>query len=170
MARTSPARRCTSGCDSAWPAPTRSPAFSPLARCSTISRWQCRPGAAAACVSGSRHWPMARCLKKHAPSAAASGWARAPICGLALPTSPALLLLDEPMAGMGDSTGMIALLDSLRNQLGIVLIEHDMHAVFQLADRISVLVSGRIIATGTAEQIRSDAQVRKAYLGDEAMA
>ncbi|MCW5236673.1 ABC transporter ATP-binding protein [Verminephrobacter eiseniae] len=90
--------------------------------------------------------------------------------GLALATSPALLLLDEPMAGMGDSTGMIALLDSLRNQLGIVLIEHDMHAVFQLADRISVLVSGRIIATGTAEQIRNDAQVRKAYLGDEAMA
>ncbi|KAB7585006.1 ABC transporter ATP-binding protein, partial [Verminephrobacter sp. Larva24] len=90
--------------------------------------------------------------------------------GLALATSPALLLLDEPMAGMGDSSGMIALLDSLRNQLGIVLIEHDMHAVFQLADRISVLVSGRIIATGTAEQIRRDAHVRKAYLGDEAMA
>ena len=92
--------------------------------------------------------------------------------GLALATLPKLLLLDEPMAGMGpdESARLIPLIRELRTQMGVVLIEHDMAAVFQLADRISVLVAGRIIATGTAEQIRNDAQVKQAYLGDEAAA
>jgi branched-chain amino acid transport system ATP-binding protein len=92
--------------------------------------------------------------------------------GLALATLPKLLLLDEPMAGMGpdESARLIPLIKNLRNEIGVVLIEHDMDAVFQLADRISVLVSGRIIATGTPEQIRNDTEVRKAYLGDEAIA
>lgn len=92
--------------------------------------------------------------------------------GLALATLPKLLLLDEPMAGMGpdESARLIPLIKALRNEVGVVLIEHDMGAVFQLADRISVLVAGRIIATGTPDQIRNDRDVKKAYLGDEVAA
>jgi branched-chain amino acid transport system ATP-binding protein len=92
--------------------------------------------------------------------------------GLALATRPKLLLLDEPMAGMGpdESARMIALIKSLRGDVTILLIEHDMDAVFQLADSISVLVAGRIIATGAPNQIRVDTEVRKAYLGDEVAA
>jgi branched-chain amino acid transport system ATP-binding protein len=87
---------------------------------------------------------------------------------MALATRPRLLLLDEPMAGMGieESQRMIALLDSLRRRQTIVLVEHDMDAVFRLADRISVLVYGRVIATGTPEEIRRNEEVRQAYLGE----
>ena len=89
--------------------------------------------------------------------------------GLALATNARLLLLDEPMAGMGpeESLQMVELLGRLRQRVGVLLIEHDMDAVFRLADRISVLVNGAIIATGTPEQIRNDSEVRRAYLGDE---
>jgi branched-chain amino acid transport system ATP-binding protein len=89
---------------------------------------------------------------------------------LALATRPALLLLDEPMAGMGpdESAQMVKLVGSLRSDLTIVLVEHDMDAVFRLADRISVLVYGRLLATGTAEVIRTNDDVRRAYLGTDA--
>ena len=89
--------------------------------------------------------------------------------GLALATRPRLLLLDEPMAGMGadESERMVALLQSLRAELGMLLVEHDMDAVFRLADRISTLVAGRVIASGTPQQIREHPEVRRAYLGDE---
>ena len=92
--------------------------------------------------------------------------------GLALATNAKLLLLDEPMAGMGpeDSERMIALIQSLKGEHALLLIEHDMDAVFRLADRISVLVSGRVIATGVPDAIRSNAEVKRAYLGDEAAA
>jgi branched-chain amino acid transport system ATP-binding protein len=88
---------------------------------------------------------------------------------MALATRPRLLLLDEPMAGMGteESARMIALLTSLKQRHTIVLVEHDMDAVFKLADRISVLVYGRIIATDTPERIRANEMVRKAYLGED---
>jgi len=90
---------------------------------------------------------------------------------MALATKPRLLLLDEPMAGMGpeDSARMVALLQELKGQMSILLIEHDMEAVFALADRITVLVYGRNIATDTPENIRRNEQVRQAYLGDEAL-
>jgi branched-chain amino acid transport system ATP-binding protein len=89
--------------------------------------------------------------------------------GLALATSPKLMLLDEPMAGMGpdESERMVQLLQSLRGDTTLLLVEHDMDAVFRLADTISVLVSGQVIACGTAEQIKNDAAVKRAYLGDE---
>ena len=89
---------------------------------------------------------------------------------MALALSPRLLLLDEPMAGMGPegSRAMTALLAQLGHALPILLVEHDMDAVFALADRISVLVYGRIIATGSVEEIRRDPEVRRAYLGDAA--
>jgi len=89
---------------------------------------------------------------------------------IALATAPRLLLLDEPMAGMGieESRRMIALLASLKRRHTIILVEHDMDAVFRLADRISVLVYGRVIATDTPEKIRANEEVRRAYLGTEA--
>ena len=76
------------------------------------------------------------------------------------------------MAGMGpdESARMIALIASLRGDVTILLIEHDMDAVFRLADSVSVLVAGRIIATGAPPQIRANAEVKKAYLGDEVAA
>jgi branched-chain amino acid transport system ATP-binding protein len=88
---------------------------------------------------------------------------------MALATKPRLLLLDEPMAGMGieESQRMIALLASLKRRQTIILVEHDMDAVFRLADRISVLVYGRVIATGLPEEIRANPEVRTAYLGED---
>ena len=86
---------------------------------------------------------------------------------MALATQPRLLLLDEPMAGMGpdESARMVRLLRELKGRLTILLIEHDMEAVFALADRITVLVYGRVIASDTPEAIRANEEVRKAYLG-----
>jgi branched-chain amino acid transport system ATP-binding protein len=86
---------------------------------------------------------------------------------MALATRPRLLLLDEPMAGMGteEAARMLRILRDLKQELTIVLIEHDMEAVFALADRITVLVYGRVLATGTPAAIRADDEVRKAYLG-----
>jgi branched-chain amino acid transport system ATP-binding protein len=88
---------------------------------------------------------------------------------MALAGQPRMLLLDEPMAGMGpdESARMVALLRELKKEYTILLIEHDMEAVFALADRISVLVYGRVIATGRPEDIRANAEVRQAYLGDD---
>jgi branched-chain amino acid transport system ATP-binding protein len=88
---------------------------------------------------------------------------------IALATKPRLLLLDEPMAGMGpdESAGMIATLRALKREVTVLLVEHDMDAVFALADRITVLVYGRVIASGAPETIRADPQVRRAYLGDQ---
>jgi branched-chain amino acid transport system ATP-binding protein len=88
---------------------------------------------------------------------------------MALATKPRLLLLDEPMAGMGieESQRMIELLSRLKQSKTIILVEHDMDAVFRLADRISVLVYGRVIATGTPEAIRANPEVRAAYLGTD---
>ncbi len=91
---------------------------------------------------------------------------------VALAAGPRLLLLDEPLAGAGpeETERLIALLGGLRDQFGILLVEHDMQAVFALADRISVLVYGRIVVTGTAAEIRAHPEVRSAYLGEDAIA
>jgi branched-chain amino acid transport system ATP-binding protein len=88
---------------------------------------------------------------------------------VALALEPAAFLLDEPMAGMGadGALRLTAFLDSLRAQAPILLVEHDMDAVFALADRISVLAGGRIIASGSVADIRADPEVRRAYLGEE---
>ena len=88
---------------------------------------------------------------------------------VALATRPQLLLLDEPMAGLGvtESARMVKLLQELRREVSIVLVEHDMPAVFALADRISVLVYGRVIASGTPAEIRANDEVKRAYLGDQ---
>ena len=102
-------------------------------------------------------------------STLAHGEQRALEVGLALATQPRLVLLDEPMAGMGpeESQRMIALIGRLRGGVTVLLVEHDMDAVFRLADRITVLVNGRVIASGRPAEIRADKDVRRAYLGDE---
>lgn len=87
---------------------------------------------------------------------------------MALAGSPRMLLLDEPMAGLGpeESARMVDMLRALKGELTILLVEHDMEAVFALADRITVLVYGRVIASGTPADIRANAAVREAYLGE----
>ncbi len=88
--------------------------------------------------------------------------------GMALAGRPKMLLLDEPYAGMGPggAVELTKLIQRLKNEVTILLVEHDMHAVFALADRISVLVYGRIVARGTPARIRADPVVQKAYLGE----
>jgi len=86
-----------------------------------------------------------------------------------LALDPEMLLLDEPMAGMGpeESARMMKTLRELKQELTILLVEHDMDAVFALADRISVMVYGRLIATGSPEDVRANPEVRQAYLGED---
>ncbi len=89
--------------------------------------------------------------------------------GMALSCKPKLLLLDEPMAGMGPggSIELSKLIHKLKKEMTILLVEHDMEAIFSLADRITVLVYGEVVATGSVEEIRSNPAVRQAYLGEE---
>lgn len=88
---------------------------------------------------------------------------------MTLATAPQVLLLDEPLAGMGalEAERMVALLQSIKKDHGILLVEHDMDAVFALADQLTVMVNGQVIASGTPAQIRADAGVQAAYLGEE---
>ena len=88
---------------------------------------------------------------------------------MALATRPRMLLLDEPMAGMGpdESARMVEMLRKLKGSITILLIEHDMETVFALADRVTVLVYGRVIASGDPAAIRADPAVREAYLGEQ---
>ena len=97
------------------------------------------------------------------------GEKRALELAIALAMEPKLLLLDEPMAGTGkeETERLIAVLRALKGRFPMVLVEHDMTAVFALADRISVLIYGRILASGTPAQVRADPQVVAAYLGEE---
>ena len=99
------------------------------------------------------------------------GERRALEIAIALALRPKAFLLDEPMAGMGpeNTEKLVEILDGLRAEAPILLVEHDMDAVFALADRISVIVYGRIIASGTPNDIRANEEVRRAYLGDEAL-
>jgi len=104
------------------------------------------------------------------PSAAlAHGEKRQLELAICLSSSAKLLILDEPLAGLGpvESAQMIELLRSLKSDFGILLVEHDMDAVFSLADRVSVLVNGGVIASGTVEDIKQNPLVKSAYLGDE---
>ena len=106
--------------------------------------------------------------RAHVPAARLShGEQRQLGVAIALGAGPKLLLLDEPMAGLGPTATrrMIALLRELRDQHAILLVEHDMNAVFRLADRITVLVYGRVVASGTPAEIRRHPEVREAYLG-----
>ncbi len=108
--------------------------------------------------------------RAHVPAGHLShGEKRALELAIALAMAPKLLLLDEPMAGTGreESGRLVGLLRSLKGRFPMVLVEHDMTAVFALADRISVLIYGRVLASGTPEEVRADPKVAAAYLGDE---
>jgi len=108
--------------------------------------------------------------RAHAPAGALShGERRTLELAIALAMEPKLLLLDEPMAGTGHEEGarLVGVLQRLKGRFPIVLVEHDMAAVFALADRISVLIYGRILASGAPAQVRADPRVVAAYLGDE---
>jgi branched-chain amino acid transport system ATP-binding protein len=108
--------------------------------------------------------------RAHTPvSVLAHGERRQLEIAMVLATGAKLLLLDEPMAGMSpiESEAVVALLQKLKGQCTILLVEHDMDAVFALADRITVLVYGRPVATGTPDEIRNQPEVREAYLGEE---
>ncbi|MDA8586690.1 ABC transporter ATP-binding protein [Rhodobacteraceae bacterium] len=89
---------------------------------------------------------------------------------IALAAKPKFLLLDEPMAGLGrtESAALVTLLSNLRGSLPMLLVEHDMNAIFQLADKVSVLVDGAIVASGTPDEVRADPIARSAYLGQGA--
>jgi branched-chain amino acid transport system ATP-binding protein len=89
---------------------------------------------------------------------------------MCLATAPEVLLLDEPLAGMGaeETERMLALLESLKDGHAIALVEHDMDAVFRVADRITVMVNGSVLACDTPEAVRADPQVQAAYLGHDA--
>jgi len=111
-------------------------------------------------------------LADRADAAAADlshGEKRALEIAIALAMEPKLLLLDEPMAGTGrdEADRLVAVLRSLKSRFPIMLVEHDMTAVFALADRISVMIYGRILTSGTPDEVRADPQVVAAYLGDE---
>ena len=108
--------------------------------------------------------------RAHVPAGALShGEKRALELAIALAMAPKLLLLDEPMAGTGrqETDRLVALIGRLKGRFAMVLVEHDMTAVFALADRISVMIYGRILASGTPDVVRNDAAVATAYLGDE---
>ena len=106
-----------------------------------------------------------------AAAALSHGERRALEIAMALATHPAVLLLDEPLAGMGpeESAHIVALLKRLAAEHAILLVEHDMDAVFALADRLTVMANGRILASGAPEAIRANADVQRAYLGTEAV-
>ncbi len=106
-----------------------------------------------------------------AAAALSHGERRALEIAMALATQPSVLLLDEPLAGMGpeESAHIVALLKRLAADHAILLVEHDMDAVFALADRLTVMVNGRILASGAPDAIRANADVQRAYLGTEAV-
>ncbi|MBO6522150.1 MAG: ABC transporter ATP-binding protein [Rhodospirillales bacterium] len=105
----------------------------------------------------------------HVVTALSHGEQRQLEIAMVLATKPRLLLLDEPMAGMGqsESRAMMEILRPLKGSVGVLLVEHDMDVVFSLADVVSVLVKGTVLMTGTPDEVRRDSRVRSAYLGDE---
>ncbi len=137
---------------------------------SSFSFW--RPVAAEAALFGEARGVAAEVGlqgKEDRPASVLShGEQRALELGLALATRPRLVLLDEPLAGMGpeESQRMIDLIGRLRPRLTVLLVEHDMDAVFRVADRITVMVNGRVIASDVPEAVRANREVQIAYLGD----
>ena len=142
---------------------------------------QARTGSSFRLLRGARHdHEAARCARQALDGVGLAGRAETPAAALshgerrlleiavALVQDPALLLLDEPMAGTGpeETAQLVAILRELKGSRAILLVEHDMDAVFALADRITVLVYGRVIATGAPAAIREDEEVRRAYLGE----
>jgi branched-chain amino acid transport system ATP-binding protein len=175
------AQRARSGVGRSYQRTTIFPEFSVLENCRLAAQAQAAP----------RPWalwqPASRCeaslqragaalaragLTAHADTLAGTlshGAKRQLEVAMCLATQPRVLLLDEPLAGMGaeETERMLALLQQLKRGHALLLVEHDMDAVFRVADRITVMVNGSVVATGTPAQIRVDPVVRSAYLGEE---
>ena len=133
--------------------------FSSASRLAEVNR-RCERALALAGLTG----------RAHSVAAATShGEQRQLEIAMTLATEPSVLLLDEPLAGMGaaEAESMVALLQRLKTEHAMLLVEHDMDAVFALADVLTVMVNGQVIASGTPEQVRADAGVQAAYLGEE---
>jgi branched-chain amino acid transport system ATP-binding protein len=115
------------------------------------------------------NWPACTPRRDAVAGTISHGEQRQLEIAMTLATAPQVLLLDEPLAGMGtaEAERMVDLLQRLKEAHAILLVEHDMDAVFALADRLTVMVNGQVIATGTPAEIRSDAGVQAAYLGEE---
>ena len=131
---------------------------------------RCRSSTQAACLALEQ---TGLALLAERPAGALShGQKRQLEIAMCLATSPKVLLLDEPLAGMGaeEAERMLALLASLKPSHAILLVEHDMDAVFRIADRITVMVNGRLLATGTPSEVRANPEVQAAYLGEEHLA
>ncbi len=173
-------RRAKAGVGRSYQRTTIFPEFSVLENCRLSAQAQApRPWAvwqsAQHCEASAlrAHAALARAgLAPHARSMAGAlshGAKRQLEVAMCLAMDPRVLLLDEPLAGMGaeETDRMLALLQELKRGHAVLLVEHDMDAVFRIADRITVMVNGSVVASGMPAQIRSDPVVRTAYLGEE---
>src|SRR5688572_20636197 len=179
-APTSPAFLPTASRTWASGAATRRPiSFCPSPRARTAGSPR-SPGCRARCASSGRRAPTGRSTRPPPARSPPRGWKAAATLSpgeqrqleiaMTLATDPDVLLLDEPLAGMGaeESERMVELLRRLRATHSILLVEHDMDAVFSLADRLTVMVSGTVLAGGSPDEIRANPAVQEAYLGTEA--
>lgn len=175
----SQARRARAGIGRSYQRTTIFPAFSLLENCRLAAQaaaqrpWRLWEGAAGCThsTSAARRALEAAGLheRMHVLAGAVShGQQRQLEIAMCLATEPTVLLLDEPLAGMGaeETERMLALLEGLRSGHAIVLVEHDMDAVFRIADRVTVMVNGQVIATDRPDAIRNNAAVKTAYLGE----
>jgi branched-chain amino acid transport system ATP-binding protein len=171
-------RRARAGLGRSYQRNTIFPSFSVLENCRLAAQsrtprpwafWEpaarCRPSNQAAHEAAARTG-LADCLERPA-GLLSHGQKRQLEIAMCLATAPQVLLLDEPLAGMGaeETERMLTLLQELKTDHAILLVEHDMDAVFRVADRITVMVNGGVIAHGTPEAVRGDPQVQAAYLG-----
>ena len=171
-------RRARAGLGRSYQRNTIYPGFSVLENCrlAAQARWprpwafwqaaQACPDSTAAARAAAARAGLSDVLERPAGLLSHGGKRQLEIA-MCLATAPQVLLLDEPLAGMGaeETEGMLALLAELRQGHAILLVEHDMDAVFRIADVITVMVNGAVIASGTPEQVRNDSTVQAAYLG-----
>lgn len=175
----SQARRARAGIGRSYQRTTIFPAFSLMENCRLAAQahaqraWHIWEGAKACSISNGSALRALRAAGLHERAgtlagAVSHGQQRQLEVAMCLATEPRVLLLDEPLAGMGaeESERMLSLLESLRSTHAIVLVEHDMDAVFRVADRVTVMVNGQVIASDRPDAIRTNAAVKTAYLGE----
>jgi branched-chain amino acid transport system ATP-binding protein len=179
ITRWSQARRARAGIGRSYQRTTIFPTFSLLENCRMAAQAAAqRPWRVWEAASGCRHSLDAACRALEAAGlieraratagAVSHGQQRQLEIAMCLATGPVVLLLDEPLAGMGaeETDRMLSLLEGLRSEHAIVLVEHDMDAVFRVADRVTVMVNGQVIATDRPDNIRNNPAVKTAYLGE----
>ncbi len=176
-----PAARARAGLGRTFQITSVIPSFSVLENVALAAQAKCgsnlrffRPAASETALNDTARAALGRiglASREHVPAADLShGERRLLELAIALAGAPRLLLLDEPMAGLGrsESAALTAILAELKREIPMLLVEHDMAAVFRLADIVSVLVEGRVVACGSPDDVRADPAARAAYLGDAA--